>query len=135
MYRGRAAAKLARRAVLHDWTEFIACPHEDLREPGRVHLDSFGYVHICQGITLGNIFRTPLRAICEAYDPDAHPVTGPLLRGGPAEMVRAYDLSLEGTCADACHLCDTARRALRSRYPEALTPDQMYGQQPVHDAA
>jgi MoaA/NifB/PqqE/SkfB family radical SAM enzyme len=127
MYRGRAAAKLAARASPRAWREFAACPHEDLRDPGRVHLDPFGNVHICQGISLGNIFRTPLREICDTYDPDAHPVAGPLLRGGPAELVRQYGLPLEGDYADACHLCDTARRALRTRFPDVLTPDQMYG--------
>ena len=36
--------------------------------------------------------------------------------------------------ADACHLCYAARQSLRSRFPELLTPDQMYGtteQQPA----
>jgi MoaA/NifB/PqqE/SkfB family radical SAM enzyme len=135
MYRGRAAAKLATRAVPQPWAEFTACPHEDLREPGRVHLDPFGHVHICQGITLGNIFRTPLWEICETYVPDNHPIAGPLLRGGPAGLVREYRLPLERCYADACHLCDAARRALRGRYPEVLTPDQMYGKQTGPDAA
>ena len=29
--------------------------------------------------------------------------------------------------ADHCHLCYESRRALRSRFPDVLTPDQMYG--------
>ena len=29
--------------------------------------------------------------------------------------------------ADACHLCYETRRFLRTRFPESLTPDQMYG--------
>ena len=47
--------------------------------------------------------------------------------GGPAELVRRYDLPCQGRYCDACHLCDAARRALRTRFPDALTPDQMYG--------
>ncbi len=129
MYRGRAAEKLAVRAVSRAWTEFTECPHEDLREPGRVHLDPFGNVHICQGISLGNIFRMSLKEICGTYMPEEHPVTGPLVSGGPAELVRRYALPLEGSYADACHLCYTARRALRERSPDVLTPDQMYGLQ------
>jgi MoaA/NifB/PqqE/SkfB family radical SAM enzyme len=127
MYRGRAAEKLARRAVPRPWTEFTECPHEDLREPGRVHLDPLGNVHICQGISLGNIFRTSLKDICDGYDPDAHPVTGPLLRGGPAELARRHALPVQDRYADACHLCYEARRALRTQCPDVLMPDQMYG--------
>ncbi len=127
MHRGRAAARLVARAPQRPWAEFTECPHEDLRTPGRVHLDFLGNVHICQGISLGNIFRTSLKEICETYDPDSHPITGPLLKGGPAELVRSYGLSHAEDYADACHLCDEARRTLRGRFPEILRPDQMYG--------
>jgi len=128
MYRGRAAAILAEGAALRPWEQFTACPHEDLREPGRVHLDPLGNLHICQGISIGNLFRSPLRDICRAYDPDSHPITGPLLQGGPAELARRYGGSLREGYADACHLCYEVRRALRPRFPDALGPDQMYGE-------
>lgn len=127
MYRGRAVEKLAAKAVQRPWEEFTECPHEDLREPGRVHLDPFGEVHICQGISLGNVFQKPLREIGDAYDPERHPISGPLLKGGPAELVRRYDLPHGDGYADACHLCYEARLALRGRFPETLKPDQMYG--------
>jgi MoaA/NifB/PqqE/SkfB family radical SAM enzyme len=127
VFRGRAAQKLAARADQHPWEQFTECPFENLREPGRVHLDPLGHVHICQGITLGNLFERPLAELFEGFDPDAHPVTGPLLDGGPAELVRRYDLPCRGQYCDACHLCDTARRALRPRFPAVLAPDQMYG--------
>ena len=127
MYRGRAAGQLAARAEHRPWTQFTACPHEDLREPGRVHVDPFGNVHLCQGISLGNLFHTPLKEICRTYDPDLHPIAGPLLAGGPAELVRRYELPHEDDYADACHLCYEARRALRGRFAEILAPDQMYG--------
>lgn len=127
MYRGRAAEKLVDRAARRPWSEFGECPHEDLREPGRLHVDPFGNLQVCQGISLGSIFRTPLREFCEAYDPDSHPITGVLLAGGPAELVRRYELPRADGYADACHLCYEARRALRGRFPEILMPDQMYG--------
>jgi hypothetical protein len=127
VFRGRAAQKLSARADKHPWEQFTECPFEDLREPGRVHLDPLGHVHICQGITLGNLFERPLAELFDAYDPSSHPVTGPLLEGGPAELVRRYDLPCRGQYCDACHLCDTARRALRPRFPAVLAPDQMYG--------
>ena len=127
MYRGRAAEKLVERATRQPWTQFTECPYEDLREPGRVHVDPFGNLHICQGISVGNLFESPLTQICEAYDPHSHPITGPLLAGGPVELVRRYRLSHEEAYADACHLCYEARLALRERFPDLLAPDQMYG--------
>jgi len=127
MYRGRAAEKLVTLAEKRPWQEYTDCPHENFREPGRVHLDPLGYVHICQGISLGNVFQASLKEICELYDPDTHPITGPLLEGGPAELVRRFDLSLNNGYADACHLCYEARKKLRDRFPDILTPDQMYG--------
>jgi hypothetical protein len=127
MYRGRASDKLAPRAARLAWDQFAECPHEDLREPGRVHVDPFGEVHLCQGISIGNVFSTPLRQVCEAYDPDAHPIIGALLAGGPAELVRRYGLAHDDGYADACHLCYSARLALRERFPGLLRPDQIYG--------
>jgi len=127
MCRGRAAEKLVTKTGLRRWEEFVACPYEDLRKPDRLHVDPLGYVHICQGISLGNLFLTPLREICEQYLPDTHPITGPLLKGGPAELARYYQLSCEEGYADACHLCCEARGKLRGRLSDILTPDQMYG--------
>jgi hypothetical protein len=129
MYRGRAAEKLSARAKDFPWEQFTACPHEDLREPGRVHLDPFGNLHICQGISLGNLFQTSLKTICETYDPEVHPVIGPLLQGGPVELARIHAVAPVANTlfADACHLCYETRRRLRSQFPGALGPDGMYG--------
>ena len=127
MYRGRAAEKLAPDAQHVSWETFTACPYEDLRDPGRLHVDPFGYMHICQGISLGNIFTDDLADICERYNPETHPITGPLLTGGPAELVRRHKLPLQSTYADACLLCYQARLHLRSQFSQILTPDQVYG--------
>ena len=127
MYRGRAAEKLSGKARPHPWSQFTACPHEDLRDPGRVHVDPLGNLHICQGLVIGNLFQTPLKEICERYDPEAHPIIGPLLHGGPIALAKDYGLAHRAAYADACHLCYEARRALRDRFPEVLTPDQVYG--------
>ena len=128
MYRGRAVEKLTPRALKSRWDRFTACPHEDLRDPGRVHLDPFGNLHLCQGISIGNLFEKPLVEICADYDPNAHPVCGPLLNGGPVALVTKYGLPHGSEYADACHLCSEARTALRTRMPEVLGPDQMYGE-------
>jgi len=127
MYRGRAVEKLAPRAVHQPWDAFTDCPHEDLREPGRCHLDPLGNLHLCQGVSLGNVFETPLKEICARYEADAHPICGPLLNGGPAALVTEYALPHAESYADACHLCYAARLSLRERFPEILLPDQMYG--------
>ena len=126
MYRGRAS-QLVARAALHPWEGFDSCPHEDLREPGRVHVDPFGNLHLCQGLVIGNLFEKPLRQICDEYDADAHPICGPLLAGGPAALVTEYNLPHASHYADACHLCYEARTSLRPRFPALLAPDQMYG--------
>jgi MoaA/NifB/PqqE/SkfB family radical SAM enzyme len=129
MYRGRAAETLLEKATHHPWESFVSCPHEDLREPGRIHLDPLGNLHICQGVVIGNLFEKPLKQICEEYDADAHPICGPLLEGGPAALVTEYSLphASRSAYADACHLCYAARTMLRVRFPELLAPDQMYG--------
>lgn len=127
MYRGRAASQLVSRATGQPWNTFMCCPHEDLREPGRVHLDPFGNLQLCQGISLGNVFERPLTEICERYYAEAHPIVGPLLKGGPAGLVDEYDLPHQENYADACHLCYECRLALRSKFPDVLMPDQMYG--------
>jgi len=127
MYRGRAASRLVSRAALRPWDAFTACSHEDLRDPGRAHLDPFGNLHICQGISIGNVFKRPLKDIFESYYAGAHPICGPLLKGGPVGLVEEYDLPHADRYADACHLCYECRLALRERFPDVLTPDQMYG--------
>ena len=64
----------------------------------------------------------PLAEIMRQFDPHAHPIVGPLLAGGPAEIVRAYGVEHEEGYADHCHLCYEARSALRERFPEVLAP-------------
>ncbi len=127
MYRGRAAEALVDRVPWSAWEGFTECPCEDLRSPDRVHVDPFGNVHVCQGISLGNVRHRPLRELCESYDPETHPIVGPLLAGGPAELCRRYGFDLSAGAADACHLCYLVRSALREQFPNVLIPEQMYG--------
>ncbi len=131
MHRGRAADKLVHGKALHVWHGFGDCPHEDLRQPGRVHVDPLGHVHICQGISLGNVFEDGLVAVSRRYNPDTHPVIGPLVDGGPAELARRYEVPCGEGYVDACHLCYRVREGLRERFPNVLTPDQMYGVLPA----
>ena len=128
MYRGRAVEKLALRAQKQAWITFTECPHKDLRNPGRIHLDPHGNLQICQGISIGNLFEKPLVDICADYNADANPVCGPLLNGGPAALVSEYNLPHVSSYADACHLCYEARNTLRAKLPDILMPNQMYGE-------
>ncbi len=127
MFRGRAAANLAGRVEGRAWEGFSQCTHEDLVDPGRVHVDPLGNLHICQGIVIGNMFQQRLKDICDSYDPEQHPVCSLLLQGGPVALVEEYNLPHAPAYADACHLCYEARQAMRARFPEILGPDQMYG--------
>ena len=127
LYRGRAAERLSARAVGKPWETFDRCPWEDLREPERVHVDPYGNLHVCQGISIGNLLQRSLEGILADYDPDAHPIVGPLLAGGPSELARRYELPHRAEYADHCHICYECRCALRPRFEEQLTPDQMYG--------
>jgi len=126
-YRGRAAVELAPLVQPKAWDQFTRCPWEDLRNPDRVHVDSLGNLHICQGLSIGNLIERPLVEVMRDYDPDSHPVIGALLAGGPAELVKKYELAHEDGYADACHLCYLSRDKLRGQFPDVLVLDQMYG--------
>lgn len=127
MYRGRAAEKLLEEAPRKAWSEFKECPYEDLVNPKRVHVDPLSYVHVCQGLTIGNAWQSPFSEIIRSYDHSNHPIIQPLAEGGPAALVEKFGLSHEKEYADACHLCYMTRLALRERFPQLLTPNQMYG--------
>ena len=128
MYRGRAIASFAGEAAKRPWDSFDGCPHEDLAAPDRVHLDPLGNLHLCQGLVMGNVFERPLREIVDTFTPQQDPVVGPLLAGGPAQLVRAYDVPHAEDYTDACHLCYTTRQFLRPRFAKTLVPGQMYGE-------
>lgn len=126
-FKGRAVEKLTEGLPTKQWTEFDKCLDEDFANQGRVHIDPFGYVHVCQGIAMGNMKHTPLTELFVNFDPEKHPICGPILRGGPAELVREYQVEHEEGYVDECHLCYSTRLKLRKKFPEILAPDQIYG--------
>ncbi|WP_163336069.1 radical SAM protein [Desulfopila sp. IMCC35008] len=126
-FRGRAVEKLTPGLPAKSRHEFIQCPYEDLRSPSRVHIDCYGHVHLCQGVAMGNIWKKPLSSLLLEYDADAHPICGPLLKGGPDLLAYQYNVAVEDQYVDECHLCFIARRALVDSFPEYLTPKQVYG--------
>jgi len=127
-YRGRAFSKLTEKASKKPWREFTKCPYEDFTKQERVHVDPLGYVHVCQGISIGNTWQKPFLKIIEEYNPYENPILEPLVRGGPVALVEKFSLPHDEVFADACHLCYAARLLLRNKYPEILVPDQMYGE-------
>lgn len=123
MYRGRAAETLVKKLPRQPWSSFTTCPYEDLISPGRIHVDPFGNLHLCQGLVMGNMFESPLKEILAQYDPDNVPIIASLVKGGPAQLVQDYSLEHESGYVDACHLCYRARQSLRSRFPAELRPE------------
>ena len=127
MFKGRAAEKLSQYSYKYYWESFNECTAEELVAPERLHVDSFGNIHICQGISIGNIFNTSLAKITAGYNPEEIPIINTLINGGPAELVRKYKLPHRLEYADACHLCYLCRELLQSQFPDVLTPPQVYG--------
>jgi hypothetical protein len=129
MFRGRAVEKLVEGLPRRAWEEFTECPYEDLRNPKRVHLDAYGNIHLCQGLSMGNMWDVPLSKIVKQYDADSHPICNPLVNGGPARLSKEYDVPHEAGYVDACHICYLVRRALIDRFPQCLAPRLVYGLQ------
>lgn len=126
-FRGRAAESLTEGLSRIPFSELDLCPHEELVSPSRVHIDPYGHVHICQGLLMGNLLDTPLTQMVRAYKAKRHPIVGPLLKGGPAALAKAFDLSTEESYVDACHLCYSARSQLREGHGGSLGPGWVYG--------
>ena len=127
MFRGRAVEKLVEGLPKRRWEEFTECPYEDLKAPQRVHLDPYGNVHLCQGLSMGNMWRTPLSTIVKNYNIEAHPIGEPLVRGGPAFLAKKYQVKHDDKYVDACHFCYRLRLALIDRFPQYLAPRLVYG--------
>ena len=127
MFRGRAVEKLTAGLPTRYWEELVECPHEDLATPARVHIDSYGNVHLCQGLSMGNMWETSLSTLLETYSADSHPICRPLIRGGPAMLAKEYDVGHMSKYVDECHFCYLIRRALIDKFPQFLGPRQVYG--------
>ena len=125
--RGRAVEKFAKGLPTRRRAELVRCPYEPLSDPARHHVDAYGNVQICQGLSIGNCREKPLSAVVKDYDPQLHPICGPLLRGGPIRLVEEHGLDLPGEYVDECHLCYAARLALLDKLPQYLAPRQAYG--------
>jgi MoaA/NifB/PqqE/SkfB family radical SAM enzyme len=127
MLKGRAAVTVAPDLPRSPWRDYTKCDHETFENQGRVHVDPFGFVHVCQGICIGNMFEKSLKSIFDEFQPREHPITGPLLEGGPAKLAETYGVEHKKDYADQCEFCFDVRLKLREKFPGILCPDQMYG--------
>jgi organic radical activating enzyme len=130
LFKGRPAQKLVEGLPRKPWNTFNKCLDEDFSNQKRVHIDPLGYAQVCQGVTIGNIKNKPLDRLFKEFNPYEHPICGPILKGGPAELVRTYHVPHEKNYVDECHLCYSTRLKLRKKFPTILAPDQMYGTNP-----
>lgn len=137
-YLGRASSALIKDAPKNPWYEFNSCAYYDitsqsggLTDPVSIHIDPYGYVQLCQGICIGNVFKTSLSKIIKEYNPSTHPIIAPILKGGPAQLARDFNLE-GGNFADPCHLCYAVRCGLRKIFPSLLAPDIVYGIGHIH---
>jgi len=126
-FRGRAADMLTEGLPTRPWNELKECPDEDLVSPSRVHVDCYGNIHICQGISIGDFLEKPLSEIMADYHPDKHPICGPLNRNGPAGLIKELNLVPADEYVDECQACFFLRRSLLDDYPGTLAPRQVYG--------
>jgi len=125
--RGRAVETLVKDLPTRPWEELTECKIEDLKNPGRVHIDPFGNVHVCQGLSMGNYLEISLAEVLNTYDPDSHPVCGPLLKGGPAALAKKYNVPHAERYVDECHFCSDLCKSLVEIFPQYLTPRRVYG--------
>ena len=128
LFKGRAVEKLANCLPTKTIENFVDCIHEELVKPNRVHIDSFGNVQVCQGISIGNMWEIPLSQIISEYDATKHQICGPLSSGGPYKLAQVFGIRLNHKFIDECHYCYTVRSALLNKFPEYLSPFQVYGQ-------
>ena len=127
MFKGRAVDTLVEGLPRRPWRELDRCPYEELDTPGRVHVDPYGHAHVCQGLSMGSLFETPLKELVSRHRAAEHPVCGPLVEGGPARLAEEYGVEHEEEMVDECHLCFDVRRKLVDRFPDLLAPRQVYG--------
>ena len=127
LFKGRAADTLTADLPRRPTASFNTCPHEELVNPERIHVDAGGEVHICQGISIGNVWLNPLAEVMKSYDPETHPIVGPLTRGGPARLLQEMKIQLADEFVDECHCCFVTRRKLLDQYPQVLRPELVYG--------
>ena len=88
LFKGRAAEKLTAGLPVRPWRKLTTCPHEELVDSERLHVDAYGNVQVCQGISIGNMWKTALSELVRDYDASRHPDRGSAPRGRPGAAGR-----------------------------------------------
>lgn len=127
MFRGRAAEKLTKDLPETNKEDLQTCPYEELVSPKRVHIDCYGHIHLCQGLTMGNMNTKPLSKLILEYNYNLHPICNYLQNGGPHLLAKQYNIDIKDKCVDECHYCYLIRSNLINKFPQYLTPKQVYG--------
>jgi len=127
MLLGRAAKHLVPGLPDDHLTANMDCPYPDLADPKYVSIDPYGYLHVCQGIALGNVWKVPLSDLLIDTKPANHPILGPILLGGPGELDRVYRTQPIQVSKNPCFYCFQVRSSLLDRFPQYLAPRQVYG--------
>lgn len=127
MFIGRAADTLFEDQPVSGWNCFDRCPRDDLSDPENLFIDAYGFVQICPGIAIGNVWEHPLGKIIEEFDAGIHPILGALAAGGPTHLIQTLNIKPDQNYVDACHCCYSIRRKLFEQYPHLLAPRQVYG--------
>jgi len=127
IFRGRAIEKLAEGLPTKTARELVTCPYEDLVNPSRVHLDSYGHLHICQGLSMGNIWEIPLSELVKNYSVNNHTICKSLVAGGPYQLAIDNEIDTDGHYIEECHYCYEIRKQLIDKYPDYLVPKHVYG--------
>lgn len=123
---GRAKGNINSDLSVADSRSFTYCPFKDLQDPDTIFIDPLGNAQFCQGISLGNIWINPLSDLMEQFDRGSHPIYGPLAHNGPKGLADEYRIIPMHQYQNACQLCYAVRRLLLSRFPEYLSPPQVY---------
>jgi organic radical activating enzyme len=126
-FNGRASEKLLENQSLWNPDDFDICPHESFLNPHRIWLDFLGNIHLCPGITIGNLNKLKLSELLKIVDLKNHPILTPLIQGGPVKLANVYDIKVDKGYVDHCHFCFTIRKQLIKRFPPVLTPLSFYG--------
>lgn len=92
-----------------------------------MYIDTYGYVQICPGIAIGNAWERPLHRIIEEFNPNGHPVIGPLFNAGPVGLIQVSGVQPDNEYVEPCHSCYSTRRKLIERYPHLIAPRNVYG--------
>lgn len=129
MFVGRATERIRANPQTNSEQSFTCCPFKDLEDPETIFIDPFGNTQFCQGISIGNVWLNPLYDLLEQFDINTHPIYGPLFRNGPQALAEEYELAPLFGYQDACHQCYTTRLMLVDRFPQYLTPPQLYHRQ------